>query len=170
MRVFSEVQRFNQWWFYLIIFSVAASVYIPLFLFGTEERSLPTEAFWITVGSVLFVTVLFLWMVFVLRLKTTINEQGIQYQFKGFHRAPKEIDWRDLDQAYVRTYRPLSEYGGWGIRGSLGTSNKAYNVRGNKGLQLVFKNGNRILIGTQQPEILKKVLTTYHSKIVSHEH
>jgi len=52
----------------------------------------------------------------------------------------------------VLTYSPISDYGGWGIRyGSIG---KAYNVSGNRGVQLELLNGERILIGSQKPEEL----------------
>ncbi|MGI4862562.1 MAG: hypothetical protein ACRYFZ_01470 [Janthinobacterium lividum] len=55
-----------------------------------------------------------------------------------------------------RTYSPLGDYGGWGIRGL--PSNLAYNVWGQAGLQLIFQSGNKLLLGTQQPEELRKVL------------
>jgi hypothetical protein len=60
------------------------------------------------------------------------------------------IPWSDIDQIYVREYSPLAEYGGWGIRYS--RNGRAYNVRGNKGIQISKKNGKRILLGTQHPD------------------
>ena len=169
MRVFSEIQRFNQWWFYLILIVVGVSVYIPLFKMLTQTETIASETLWITIAAAVFVTILFAWMAFALRLKTHIDERGIHYQFKGFHFKPKFIPWEQLEKAYVRTYRPLSEYGGWGIRGSFGKDSMAYNVKGNKGLQLQFKDGKRLLIGTQQPEPLERVIALYSSKLTSHE-
>lgn len=49
----------------------------------------------------------------------------------------------------VRTYSPLKEYGGWGIR--YGSNGKAYNVSGNQGVQLEFRDGKRLLVGSQLP-------------------
>jgi hypothetical protein len=37
-------------------------------------------------------------------------------------------------------------------------SGKAYNISGNKGLQLVFTDGTKMLIGTSEPDALKAVL------------
>ena len=51
---------------------------------------------------------------------------------------------------------PISEYLGWGIRA--GSNGKAYNVKGNIGLQLVLKNDKRVLFGTQQPNELQKAI------------
>lgn len=52
----------------------------------------------------------------------------------------------------ARTYSPLREYGGWGIRGF--GSNRAYNVSGNHGVELVLKDGRKVLIGSQRADDL----------------
>jgi hypothetical protein len=57
----------------------------------------------------------------------------------------------------VRKYSPIKEYGGWGFRYGF-KNGKAYNISGNMGLQLILKNGDRILIGTQKPEELETYL------------
>ena len=66
------------------------------------------------------------------------------------------IAWDQLDECYLRTYSPLGEYGGWGIKYGLGGAGKVYNVSGNQGLQLVFKDGARLLIGTKKPQELQR--------------
>jgi TATA-box binding protein (TBP) (component of TFIID and TFIIIB) len=45
----------------------------------------------------------------------------------------------------------MLEYGGWGIRCGW-HGKKVYNISGNRGVQLVFKNGKRLLIGSQKPD------------------
>ena len=50
-------------------------------------------------------------------------------------------------------YRPLRDYGGWGIR--YGRNGKAYNISGNKGLMIEFRNGKRLMLGSREPEVLK---------------
>jgi len=66
---------------------------------------------------------------------------------------------------FVRKYSPLFEYGGWGLRWSL--NGKAVNVRGNMGIQVVLKNGSRILIGTSNPEDAKMALDSFTGPPVS---
>jgi hypothetical protein len=56
----------------------------------------------------------------------------------------KFFSWEEIEKISVREYSPLFEYGGWGIR--RGKSGRAYNVKGNIGLQLVLKNGKKILL------------------------
>ena len=60
----------------------------------------------------------------------------------------KFFPFDEIESFKEREYRPIREYGGWGIR--YGLSGKAYNVYGNKGLQLVLNNKKKILIGSQK--------------------
>ena len=48
------------------------------------------------------------------------------------------------------------DYGGWGIK--YGLKGLAYNISGNFGIQLELKSGSKILIGTQKPDEVKKLL------------
>jgi hypothetical protein len=59
-----------------------------------------------------------------------------------------------LESISVRSYNPLREFGGWGYRSWGGKKGNAWNISGNQGLQLQFKSGKELLIGTQQPEAL----------------
>jgi hypothetical protein len=79
-------------------------------------------------------------------------------RFIPFHLKEIFIAWNQLDECYIRTYSPLGEYGGWGIKYGLGGAGKVYNVSGNQGLQLVFKDGARLLIGTQKPLELQEII------------
>ena len=54
------------------------------------------------------------------------------------------------------------QYGGWGIRGF--KSNRAYNVSGKIGLQLEFKNGDKLLVGTQNGQEMNDVLVHLFKK------
>jgi len=103
------------------------------------------------------------------KLTTKIDEIGIHYQFYPIHFSLKIINWSELKAARVRTYLPLSEFGGWGFRsGFFGNKGKgkALNISGDIGIQLEFKNGQKLLIGTQKQTEAKSVLETYQNKIV----
>lgn len=68
----------------------------------------------------------------------------------------QHIDWTEVSSVYVREYDPLTEYGGWGLKGF--AANRAYNVAGSNGLQLVLRNGKRVLVGTQCPNEIRQLL------------
>ena len=143
--LFTEKQRFTQWWLWLIMILVVA------FAFYYEESTLEM--------AVALIIPIFL---FVLNLETEISKEGISIRFFPFHLKKKFFSWDEIVKAEVREYSPLFEYGGWGIRG--GMSGVAYNVKGNMGLQLVLKNGKKILIGTQKAEELKQILAERENK------
>jgi hypothetical protein len=92
----------------------------------------------------------------ILRLKTQVREDGIYIQFLPFIWNWKQFAWEDIQHWEVRQYSPIWEYGGWGIKGT--RNNRAYNLWGKQGLQLVLKNGKKVLIGTQQPEDIKAAI------------
>lgn len=90
------------------------------------------------------------------KLIMQVRSDGIYVRFPPLQARYTVCKWSDIDKMYIRTYHPLREFGGWGIRYS--PNGRAYNAYGNKGLQIIFKNGGKLLIGTQQPDALHKVL------------
>jgi len=116
-----------------------------------------TEPEWLV--GLLITSVIILFLFWGVSLKTNINKTGISVRFFPFHRKERFYNWDQINNCYVRQYRPLLEYGGWGIR--FGTNGTAYNIRGNKGIQLKLKNGREILIGTQKPDEASKQITQY---------
>ena len=153
MRVFKETQVFKQWWLWAILVSSLFVTLIPFFNikgeFGTNK--------WNFLGSVIVLLVIVLFMV--LKLETKIDRNGITAEFTPFRIFRRKYHWNEISKCYVRKYSPISEYGGWGVRG-FGTA-KAYNVSGNKGIQIVTKNGDKFLIGTNKPEDAQKVIKRY---------
>ena len=97
-----------------------------------------------------------LWLFYAATLYIQVSAQGIVLRYPPFFKS-KEISWQDLAEAKVRKYSPLKEFGGWGVRG-MSSQNRAYNIAGNYGLQLVFTDGKRLLIGTQQPQKLEEIM------------
>ena len=58
----------------------------------------------------------------------------------------------------MRQYSPIGEFGGWGIKYGFGGAGKVYNVSGNQGLQLVYHDGSKLLIGSKRPEEIQKII------------
>jgi len=68
------------------------------------------------------------------------------------------ISFSDITEVEQRTYKPIREFGGWGIRGLSSSRTIAYNVKGNQGVELTLTDGRKVLLGTQQPEALFQAL------------
>ncbi len=95
------------------------------------------------------------------KLTVEVGDGALQIRFFPF--LKKAIPFSDIAAVESRTYRPLLDYGGWGVRYSL-RNGWAYNVRGNRGVQLRLKDGKRILIGSQRPEDLAGALRVLVSR------
>ena len=108
--------------------------------------------FYFSIGSVALLCAFLL----SLRLYIVIDKNAINYRFFPFHFSWKKIMWGDVETAGIRKYKPISEYGGWGLR--YGFKGKAYSVSGRIGLQLYLQNGKKILFGTAKPEELSDFL------------
>ena len=152
MLEFTETQRFTQWWLWLILIGVWASM---VYSFVTAPPQTNVAAF-VSFGIGILLPLLF-WQ---MKLTTRITEDGIYVRFFPFHFKEKFFPWETITSSYVRTYSPLMEYGGWGIKYSFKGNGLVYNTAGNVGLQLYFKEGEPVLIGTQKGDEIKQVLAS----------
>ena len=174
MKVFKEEQRFTQTWL-IIILILAIGVPFLLGVYGIIQQIIyknPMGDKPMTDAGLIFFTVSMFFLtllIFFIKLTTKIDEKGIHYQFYPFQLSIKKIPWNELAKVGVRTYLPISEFGGWGLRGGFFFNKgkeKAVNISGNIGIQLIFKNGKKLLIGTQKKQEVESVLETYNSKII----
>ena len=150
MKEFNETQRFTQWWLWLILVGVWSAMVYSIITAPPQTGA----AVYVSFGIGILLPLLF-WQ---MRLITRITEEGIYVRFIPFHIKEKFFPWDTLTASYVRTYSPLKEYGGWGIKYGFNGQGLVYNVVGNVGLQLQFKEGEAVLIGTQKGEEIKQVL------------
>lgn len=159
---FTESQKFRQWWIWLIIIGVSVSTILSaVYAYNKVGGELAGNTLFSFIFS--FIPLLVILLFWLLRLDTMIDETGITYCYYPFIKT-KHIPWSELQQAYVRKYSPLMEYGGWGIRVGMGRKSGAYNVSGNMGLQLVFKNGRYLLLGTQRADELETYMQDLYKK------
>jgi hypothetical protein len=91
------------------------------------------------------------------RLIVEVRGDALRIRFAPFHRRFVEIPLAEIASHAARRYRPIGEYGGWGIRGL--ARNRAYNVRGDRGVQLVLRDGRKILIGSQRADDLAAAIS-----------
>jgi hypothetical protein len=149
---FKEEQKFRQPWMIIIVIIVSILPWIGLFqqiILGHKFGNHPAPNWMIHLIWLLF-GIGFPIFFYSLKLITEVHNDGIYLRFFPLHRKFKFYSYTEIEKYEVRTYRPIYEYGGWGIR--FGHSGRAYNVSGNKGIQLIFKNKKKLLIGSQKAE------------------
>lgn len=155
--LFYEKQRLTQWWLWLILV-VAQLVPISLnfrklYLAGLTDKP---EILFSTVGTWLIVFVLSLLLIYSIKLETRITEKGVYVRMFPLGFSFKFYPFSNMVAYYVRKYHPVREYGGWGYKGR--HNNRSLSIRGDRGLQLEFPNGNKLLIGTQKHQELLEIL------------
>jgi hypothetical protein len=147
--LYREVQRWRDvWWVIALVFGLAA---IQWWIFFMQLiRGIPVGN---NPGS--DVTVLMVWLIFGvgfplfflwLHMVVEVRLDAVIVRYRPF--VDRRILMREIIRVEPRVYRPLGEFGGWGIRG-LG-SRMAYNVSGNTGVELTLVDGSRIMIGSQR--------------------
>jgi hypothetical protein len=158
--VFRETQQVREMWVIALVVVIALGPWIALLRTitsgGPNVRSrLPSVGF-----LVIFLVfgVALPSMLFSMNLITEVRTDGVCLKYVPFHRTFRCFAYSEIATINVRTYRPVAEYGGWGLRS--GRAGRAYNVSGDQGLQIVMKTGDRILIGTQQPEALMRTVAS----------
>ncbi|MCX7736981.1 MAG: hypothetical protein N2319_09735 [Candidatus Kapabacteria bacterium] len=97
-------------------------------------------------------------LLFTSNLQTIITNRGIYYKYFPFINKFRVISKENIRNYYIRKYKPIGEYLGWGIRYSLKGNGIAFNTMGNIGLQLELINGKKILFGTQKPDKIIEVM------------
>lgn len=157
--LFTERQHFRQSWLWLILIGING-----LFIYGIIQqvvngqqwgtRPMSDTGLFIFFGLTLLLTLLFA----AFRLDTIIKQDGIYVRFFPIHLTFRKYSWDNIERSFVKQYNPIMDYGGYGLRLGLFGKGRALNVSGNKGIQLVFTDGTRLLIGTNKPDEARQAL------------
>lgn len=169
--VFRERQRFRPWWMGLMLLPLAPllhSAFIDIQFYRSAANDPSAHASGgLIVLPVWIATCLVLYFGFFLDI--LIDNQGVSVKYMPFSGDYELFAWHEIHQIYLRQYRPIGEYGGWGYRKrwprdltqkiSWGYHcNIAYTVQGDQGLQLILSDGSKVLIGTQDAAGMERVL------------
>lgn len=146
--LYREIQRWRDVaWVMLVVFGLAALqwwAFLQQWVGGSPLGSNPAPdgmllLFWLFfgIGFPLF----FLW----LHMLVEVRPEAVKVQYRPFINRVIRLD--EIAHVEVRIYRPLLEFGGWGVRGW--GNRVAYNVNGNTGVELTLIDGRRVLLGSR---------------------
>jgi uncharacterized membrane protein len=163
--VFREVQRFHQPWLWVLIIVCAAGL-IGLFGYGMVQqlvfgepwgdRPMSDTALAVTGTFTILFGIGMLALFASTRLITEVRTDGLYIRFFPPHLSFRRIPLEDLAGFEARSYSPMREYGGWGIKSGCG--GRAYNVSGDRGVRIDYTNGGHILIGSQRADELAQAI------------
>lgn len=142
---FTEFQRFNSRWMWTIIGGLIISGTLPII--GAMAPGFPPEMIPVIILISLFPVCIAV-VIGTGYLKTTINSSGIFVEMKILIKFKKHFLWSEIESIAVDRYKPIKEFGGWGIR--MGRNSIAYSTSGNEGLILKLNSSKKVVIGTKR--------------------
>lgn len=154
--IFHEVQRPRQLWVWAIVLAAAGAAWLTFIqqFFGDEQ----------TRGTAADIFTVILWLLFglafpifvaMIKLETTVTPDQVTARF--YPLLTRSFPARSIAFVGARDYKPLREYGGWGIRHSP-RSGRAYNMSGSRGAQMALKDDTLVLIGSQRADELAEAI------------
>ena len=147
--VFREEQYFD-WRVYALIASV--EVLTGLGLLHGRAWSLD-----FILGIAVGLGLVMVLVVFLLYMTTEVTPTDVRVWFGWVPTYRRFVPIADVRRVEVVTFRPIADYGFWGIRsGRDGT--RALIARGNRGVRLELADGSFLLIGSQRPEALARAI------------
>lgn len=90
-------------------------------------------------------------------LHTFVRPDGLYVRLVPLTRQHR-FEWAEIVSATACDYRPIRDYGGWGVRWS--REGKAYNVYGSRGVKIELVDGRQILIGSQHADALAMAIAS----------
>ena len=155
---FEERQAFRQWWFVALVVLVAVGSWAPLVGMLTGAGGSGPDPLWIGVLVALLGGIAFpLWLL-LLELRVAVDGAGVHIRFRGL-RVDRTVAFIEMTGVAAVTYRPIREYGGWGIRWR-GKGRVAYTVSGDRGARIDLVNGSELLLGSHQAGTLARTIAS----------
>jgi hypothetical protein len=149
---FKEKQKFTQWWLWLFLIAIGLFQVYGLFkqlIIGQRFGDKPMSDIGLSFFTIIpFGIIILFWY---MKLETEIDQKEIRVRFSPL--VKKTFKWEDVKSATVLKYK----FVGYGIR-LLTSYGTVYNIKGNIGLAVELKNGDKILIGTQKGSELTQII------------
>ncbi|KPK85551.1 MAG: hypothetical protein AMS27_06995 [Bacteroides sp. SM23_62_1] len=171
--LFREEQKFSKQWIWLMLLLVFAVSVVPLWYgliyqvttgqsWGDKPIGNGVLALLASLVTLLMTGILVLFKN--IHLQVEIRRNEICFRYPPFIRRWRRIASTDIERYEVGKYRPVAEYGGWGVRQGSKKHGKAYNLTGNIGLKLFLKNGEIILLGSQRAQAVSYAMKKLMSR------
>lgn len=91
------------------------------------------------------------WLAAFARLEVAVMRTSVEIRWFPF--AKRSVAFEQILRAEAVTYRPVRQFGGWGIRfGPKGA--RAYSMSGDRAVALTLGDGRQVYLGSLEPEAL----------------
>ena len=160
-----EVQRFQQPWLWIVVGALSGLI-IGVFGYGLVQQLVfgrpwgdhplsDTALLVVAAINILAFGIGLPLSLMLLKLVTEVTRHEIFIALSPIVR--RHIRFQEIRSLRAKTYRPIRDYGGWGYRAGRKGS-RAYNARGDRGVEIELRDGRIVMIGSQQAEALERAI------------
>ncbi|MEJ2542043.1 MAG: hypothetical protein P8188_19100 [Gemmatimonadota bacterium] len=138
------------WWLNLLVLGATAGALLGPVLEGSTTTMEPVTWGWMAVGTVTLMSLIYL---FVAGLTVIVEPGRIRIGLGWGWPIRTTISLHEIVTLETVEYRPIRDFGGWGVRGR--RSRRIWSARGNQAVRLELTDGRTIFIGSDQPRTLE---------------
>lgn len=146
--LFKEEQGFDQPW----LWGVMGLLFLTA-LYGAIEKQFSADTFIPLLGLSLLI-----YLLRCSKLMVEVQPGSVSLRFFPYHLKPKLIQISEIREAEALTYKPILQFGGWGLRRNW-SGDTMYNTSGNRAVRITFKNNKKLWIGSQRAADLAREIT-----------
>lgn len=156
--IYREEQWFS-WWVYAILLAIMSLGTFFGFrnLAGFGEAHGAWWSLKAPLGMLFGLSLPPILVVGVLRMTTVVSPTHLQVWFGLVPTYRHVVAIDAIRRVEVVRYRPIRDCGGWGIRWDR-HGGRVLNARGDRGVRITLDDGSLLLVGTQTPEELARVI------------
>ncbi|MDL4839490.1 DUF6141 family protein [Aquibacillus rhizosphaerae] len=164
--IFREIQKPRSilLWIFISLFNFPLWYdFIQQIILGKPVGTKPAPDVFLIILWLFFCVIVPIILLFFSKLIIEVRDEGLYIRYMPFHFRYKQFLFKDIKNYESIIYSPLKRFGGWGIRINF-KGERAYNMDGNKALELHLKN-QIIVIGTRKPEDLKNAIDSQKKRL-----
>jgi len=146
---------------YVLPYLLLAILILGLVLLAIEKYETDRPSFGINLEVWQYIVIIFLIPVPLLcllmwsRLDTIVDEDGVMYRWLPYHKSFNLLHWSAIKQVVLLDMKPLGLF--WRRKRS---HHKRYFPGSRYSVEIVMRNGHKILLGTRKPEELQRSLSS----------
>ena len=165
MVYFKEKQKLQKSGFTII--GIVSSISFSIFLFTLLEYfqiadfSIPGKLNYTLLRISAILNFYFIYMLIsgaLLKLETYVSDSSLRFRMFPFISKFREFDKDAIHSFEIFNDKKLKEYGGWNIRRKYGRMKNIFIVHGSKAIKIYLTDGQKIILGTQKPNLFAKGL------------
>lgn len=99
-------------------------------------------------------------------MRVIVDDHGLLIHLGSIPLLHRRVSFDEILAVEAVRYRPIREFGGWGIRG-LGKK-KAWTARGDRAVRLTLTDDRQLYVGSDKPQRLAERIRTVGGERVAH--